>query len=314
MEAVAPGARGAAARGWRARFDNPRLLGVALIGPAGLFVLALVGGPLLFSIWLSLTDASAGSRGAHFVGLANYRAAMADSVFRASLGNTFLVTIVSQVLVLVLAKLLANYLAKPFKGKWVLRGLILLPWAAPISLGALGWRWIFDSLFSVLNWTLHALHLIPRSVSPQWLGEPTLAKAAIIAVQTWRILPFATVIILAGLSSIPPEVDDAARVDGAHGLRKLLHVTLPMILPVLTIALLFGIVFTATDMTVVVVLTRGGPFNSTHVLASWAYQTGILASSLGAGAAIAMFMFPLLVVVSVLMLRFASRTDPGAVA
>ncbi|HEY8202296.1 MAG TPA: sugar ABC transporter permease [Actinomycetota bacterium] len=314
MEAVAPGARGVAARGLRARLDNPRLLGAALITPAGLFVLALVGGPLLFSVWLSLTDATAGSRGAHFVGLANYRAAMADPVFRQSLGNTFLVTIVSQVLVLVLAKLLANYLAKPFRGKWALRALILLPWAAPISLGALSWRWIFDSLFSVLNWTLHALHLLPRSVSPQWLGEPALAKASIIAVQTWRILPFATVIILAGLSSIPPEVDDAARVDGAAGLRKLVHVTLPMILPVLTIALLFGIVFTATDMTVVTVLTRGGPFNSTHVLASWAYQTGILASSLGAGAAIAMFMFPLLVVVSVLMLRFARRTDPGTVA
>ena len=107
MEAVAPGARGAATRGWRARLDNPRFLGVALIVPAGLFVLALVGGPLLFSVWLSLTDASAGSQGAHFVGLANYRAAMADPVFRASLGNTFLITIVSQVLVLVLAKLLA---------------------------------------------------------------------------------------------------------------------------------------------------------------------------------------------------------------
>lgn len=313
MEAVAPSAREGARRGWKIRLDSPRFLGPALFAPAGLFVLALVGGPLLFSVWLSLTDASAGSRGARFVGLANYRAALADPVFRQSLGNTFLVTIVSQVLVLVLAKLLANYLAKPFRGKWALRALILLPWAAPISLGALGWRWIFDSLFSVINWTLHALHLIPRSVSPQWLGEPALAKASIIAVQTWRILPFATIIILAGLSSIPPEVDDAARVDGAHGLRKLVHVTLPMILPVLTIALLFGIVFTATDMTVVTVLTRGGPFNSTHVLASWAYQTGILASSLGSGAAIAMFMFPLLVLVSVLMLGFARRSDPGAV-
>jgi multiple sugar transport system permease protein len=313
MEAAAS-ARPLAARGWRARLDNPRFLGALLFTPAGVFVLALVGGPLLFSVWLSLSDATAGAQGARLVGLVNYRAALADPVFRASLRNTFVITLVSQVLVLVLAKLLANYLAKSFRGKWLLRALILLPWAAPISLGVLGWRWIFDSLFSVLNWTMHALDLIPKDVSPQWLGEPTLAKLSIIAVQTWRILPFAAVIILAGLSSIPPEVDDAARVDGAHGLRKLVHVTLPMILPVMTIAVLFGIVFTATDMTVVFVLTRGGPYNSTHVLASWAYQTGIYSSSLGAGAAIAMFLFPLLVVVSVLMLRFARRTDPGAVA
>jgi multiple sugar transport system permease protein len=314
MEAVAPTASRGVSRGWRARFDNPRLLGPLLIAPAGVFVLALVGGPLLFSLWLSLSDATAGARGASYVGLSNYRAALADPIFRQALANTFLVTAVSMALVLVLGKLLANYLVKDFRGKWILRALILLPWAAPISLGVLGWKWIFDSLFSVVNWTLHALHLIPADLSPQWLGEPALAKASIIAVQTWRVLPFATVIILAGLSSIPPEIDEAARVDGAMGVRKLLYITLPMILPVMTIALLFGIVFTATDMTIVYVLTRGGPFNSTHVLASWAYQTGILSSSLGSGASIAMFLFPVLVGVSVLMLGFARRTDPGAMA
>jgi multiple sugar transport system permease protein len=314
LEAVAPPAAPVLSRRWQARFDNPRILGAALIAPAGLFVLALVGGPLIFSIWLSLSDATAGAQGAHYVGLSNYQAALADPIFRQAVRNTFLVTVVSMSLVLVLGKLLANYLAKDFRGKWILRGLILLPWAAPISLGVLGWKWIFDSLFSVINWTLHALHLIPKAVSPQWLGEPGLAKASIIAVQTWRILPFATVIILAGLSSIPPDIDEAARVDGAQGLRKLFHITLPMILPVMTIALLFGIVFTATDMSIVYVLTRGGPFNSTHVLASWAYQTGIQSSSLGAGAAIAMFLFPLLVTVSVLMLGFARRSDPGAMA
>ena len=314
MDAVAGTTPQARSRGWRSRLDNPRFLGAALIAPAGLFVLALVGGPLVFSIYLSFTDAVPGTRGGRLVGWANYRAALSDPIFRESLWNTFVITAVSLVLILVLGKLLANYLAKDFRGKWLLRALILLPWAAPISLGALGWRWILDSLYSVVNWTLRALHLLPAGGSLNWLGDTELAKLSIIAVQTWRILPFATVIILAGLSSIPPDIDDASKVDGAQGVRKLVHVTLPMILPVMTIALLFGMVFIATDMAIVYVLTRGGPFNSTHVLASWAYQTGILSNSLGQGAAIALFLFPMLVVASVLMLTFSRRTDPGAIA
>jgi multiple sugar transport system permease protein len=128
-------------------------------------------------------------------------------------------------------------------------------------------------------------------------------------VHAWRLLPFATVIMIAGLASIPKEVDDAARVDGATGLRKLWFVTLPLQLPIATIAVLFGIVFTATDMAVVYILTRGGPFNSTQMLPLWAFQTGIGAGSLGAGAAIALFLLPVLAVVTVLMLLFARRVE-----
>jgi multiple sugar transport system permease protein len=128
-------------------------------------------------------------------------------------------------------------------------------------------------------------------------------------VHAWRILPFATVIFLAGLASIPPEVEDAATVDGATGLRKFWYVTLPLQLPIAIVALLFGIVFTATDMTVVYVLTNGGPFNSTQVLTTWAYQTGIVSSSLGPGAAVSLFLLPVLVVVAVLMLTFARKVE-----
>ena len=125
--------------------------------------------------------------------------------------------------------------------------------------------------------------------------------------QAWRILPFATVIFLAGLSSIPAEVEDAARMDGATGLRKFWHVTLPLQLPIAVVALLFGIVFTATDMTVVYVLTNGGPFNSTQVLTTWAYQTGIVSSSLGEGAAVSLYLFPILVFVVWAQLRFVRK-------
>src|SRR5205085_3689249 len=223
-------------------------------------------------------------------------------------------------------------------GRWFLRLLILLPWAAPVAVSTIGFLWIFDSQFSVVNWTLvHDLlpggghfylyrpinwvlgvldHLpwintgkIERANPPQWLGQTTLAMVAITLVQAWRILPFATVIFIAGLSSIPREVDDAAVVDGATGLRKFWHVTLPLQLPIALVALLFGIVFTATDMTVVYILTSGGPFNSTHMLTTWAYQTGIVSSNLGEGAAISLFLLSVLLVVAVGMLRFARKVE-----
>ena len=178
---------------------------------------------------------------------------------------------------------------------------------------------VFESTFSVVNWTLvhlqtgvfgHlGLHLVDPIDPPQWLGRPHLAMAAIIAVHSWRILPFATVVFIAGLASIPAEVDDAAKVDGATGLKKLFYVTLPLQLPIALVALLFGIVFTATDITVVYILTNGGPFNQTLVLPMLAYQTGINGHSLGNGAAISLYLLPILVVVSIAMLWFARRAE-----
>ena len=204
--------------------------------------------------------------------------------------------------------------------------LILLPWAAPVALGAITWLWIFDGLYSVINWTLvHAgligpacglLHQWPFHVgectslnTPQWLGQENLGMAAIITVQAWRVLPFATVIFLAGIASIPQEVDDAAAMDGATGLKKFWYVSLPLQLPIAIVAVLFGIVFTATDMVVPYILTNGGPFNSTQVLTTWAFQTGINAGNIGEGAAIALFMLPLLAVVTIAMLFFARRAE-----
>jgi multiple sugar transport system permease protein len=178
-------------------------------------------------------------------------------------------------------------------------------------------------LYSVVNWTLARLHLDEGLVSflsavnieedaqvpLQWLGRPNLALFAITLVHAWRILPFAVVIFIAGRSSIPNEVEDAARMDGATGVKKLWYVDIPLQLPIALVAVLFGIVFTAVDFAVVYILTRGGPFNSTQVLPTWAYFIGIDAGSLGEGAAISLFLFPLLVVVSVAMLFFARRAQ-----
>jgi multiple sugar transport system permease protein len=243
------------------------------------------------------------------VGLQNFRAVVASPVFLRALRNTFIFTLVSQVLVIGLGNVLARALMKPFRGKLLVRFLILLPWAAPISLATLGWLWIFDSTFSVINWLLKVVGWLGPGQWYYWLGDPVLGMIAIITVHVWRMLPFSTVIILAGLTSIPKEVHEAADIDGAGPLAKTFQITIPMMLPILTVAVLFGAVFTFTDMSVVYLLTRGGPYNSTHVLASLAFQDGVLGGDVGRGAAVAIFLVPLLVVMAIVMLRISRRAE-----
>jgi multiple sugar transport system permease protein len=304
---------------WRDVLEQRRFLAPLLITPAVLYIALLIGAPLGLAIYLSFTDATAGSLTGEWVGLNNYTDEWQSENFRRAFRNTILFTLVSQAIVLVGAAILAHFLIRPFRGRWFLRFLILLPWAAPVALGTIGWLWIFESTLSVVNWTLVHLQTGPLDAlgislidpldPPQWLGRPNLAMASIIAVHSWRILPFATVIFIAGLASIPAEVDDAAKVDGATGIKKLIYVTLPLQLPIALVALLFGIVFTATDITVVYILTNGGPFNQTQMLTMWAFQTGIRGSSLGQGAAISLYLLPILVLVSVAMLWFARRAE-----
>jgi multiple sugar transport system permease protein len=296
-------------------FESRRVLAGALIAPAVIFILLLVGTPFVLAIYLSFTDATAGSLSGSWVGFDNFVSEWHNPIFRHAVRNTIVMTLVSQAIIVVCAAILSNYLAKPFKGRWFLRFLILLPWAAPVALGAITWLWIFDSLYSIINWFLiHGPHLVHLNLyteltAPQWLGRPDLAMAAIITVQSWRVLPFAVVIFLAGHASIPKEVDDAAKVDGATGIRKLIYVTLPMQLPIALVAVLFGIVFTATDMAVVYIMTNGGPFNSTQVLTTWAFQQGIQGGSLGEGAAVSLFLLPALALVAIMMLFFARRAE-----
>ncbi|SFI16730.1 carbohydrate ABC transporter membrane protein 1, CUT1 family [Bradyrhizobium sp. cf659] len=289
--------------------DNDRWLWRAMLAPAILYIILLVGFPFLLSIYYSLSSATVAGQEAHFVGLENFRRIVDSSTFWLSLQNTIVITIVSQFFVMVLANILATALAIDFPGKWLVRLLILLPWVAPISLGSIGWLWIFDSIYSVINWTARAAGLLGPNEWPIWLGQPILAKASIIIVNVWRILPLATVIILAGLSSIPQDIHDAAEVDGAGFWRHHFQITTPLILPITLVALLFGIIFTFTDLIVVFVLTRGGPYDTTQVIASWAYFTGIQGGDLAGGAAISLFLFPVLAGVAILFLWFARRTE-----
>jgi multiple sugar transport system permease protein len=289
--------------------DDERRLGRILLAPTILYIVALVGGPFVLAIAFSFSNVTVGSGSAKFVGLDNFRSALADPTFVRSLRNTLVFAFVSQLLVVVFASILAFALQKKFRGKWLVRMLILLPWVAPISLGTIGWLWIFDPIYSVLNWSLRSVGLLGPHTWPVWLGVPELAMISIIGVQVWRTLPLATVIQLGGLSSIPQELHDAAAVDGARFFRHLFQITLPLLLPIMLVSLLFGFVFAFTDMIVIYVLTRGGPYDSTQVLASLAFFKGIDGGDLSGGAAVALFLLPVLAASAALLLRIARRAE-----
>ncbi|MEE9221300.1 MAG: sugar ABC transporter permease [candidate division NC10 bacterium] len=289
--------------------DSEKWLGRLMIGPAILFIVAVVGFPLFLALFYSVSDITVGSESMAFVGLENFKNVIQDPTFRQALWNTFVFAIVSNVIVLVLAKVLALALLKDFRGKWFVRLLILLPWVAPISLGSIGWLWILDSIYSIINWTLRAVGIFGPHTWPIWLGQPNLAMASVITVHAWRLLPLATIILLAGLTSIPQDIHDAAAVDGAGFWRHLFEITIPLVMPIMLVAVLFGIVFTFTDMIVIYVLTRGGPYDMTQVLASLAFFTGIDGGDLAQGAAIALFLLPVLAASAILLLRVARRAE-----
>jgi multiple sugar transport system permease protein len=308
MGAVAA-ASGSRSRRLRYVTERRGFLATLLLTPAVLFIAALVGVPLGLAVYLAFTDSQAGSLGGKWVGLGNFRRILDDGVFRGALWHTAEMTLITQAIVVVCAGLLAHALVHKFRGRWLFRFLVLLPWAAPISLTVIGFLWFFDPQASIWNWFLVKLHIVGPLNKPNWLGTPNFAMASIIAVQAWRTIPFATVIFIAGIASIPGEVDDAAAIDGATGLRKFWHVSLPLQLPIALVAILFGIIFTATDMIVPYILTQGGPFNSTQMITTWSYIQGINAGNLGEGAAIAMFLIPVLAFVSIAMLIFARRAE-----
>jgi len=286
-----------------------RWLGPVMFIPAIIYIVALVGLPFVMAFVYSVGDVKVGSDTYHFVGLHNFTSVLKSPTFIRSLENSFIFTITSQILVLIGANTLALSLKDAFPGRRILRFLILLPWVAPVSIGSIGWKWILDSLYSVVNWVLVRMHVVNQFDTPVWLGEPKLAMASVILVHTWHMLPFATVILLAGLTAIPRDIPEAAAVDGAGFFRTTFQITIPMMLPIINVAVLFGAIFTFTDMTVIYILTRGGPYDTTQVIPSLAFFTGILGSDLAEGAAISIFMVPLLVIATYMVLRSAHRAE-----
>jgi multiple sugar transport system permease protein len=289
--------------------DRRDVLGAVFVAPAILYVLLLVGMPLLLSIYYSVSAYTIYNPSWRFVGLANFEQILENPDFLRTLGNTFIFTFGSQFLGLLLGKFGALLLLRPFPGRKIVRALIILPWAVPIALATVAWQWMFDSLYSVINWSMIALGIIDRAEAPNWLGNPQLAMLCVIVVNAWRFFPFAIVIFLAGITAVPQDVIDAATVDGAGFWRRNYQIIVPMILPIVTIGLIFGIVFTFTDLSIVFLMTMGGPVGATSVLGFNGFQVGIVSGDVSHGAAISLFMLPVLFVVVIFMLRFIKRRE-----
>ncbi len=283
------------------------VFGYSLLGPAVLFMVVLVGAPFFFALYLSLSDASVGNQVARFVGLQNFVAVFHDSVFRLALRNTVVFTVVAGIFKALLGTLLAFLLTQEVRGRKLVRSLIVLPWTLPVTISALGWKWMFDSQFSAVNWVGVHLHLIHGW--PNWLGEPGLAMASVIAVNVWRGFPFAAIVLVAGMSAVPLEIIDSAKVDGANFFLRFHYVIVPIIAPILFVGLLFDTVFTLSDISIVYLLTNGGPESFTEILPTRALEVGIQSGALGRGAAISLVLFPILVPIVYVLLRFLRRRE-----
>jgi multiple sugar transport system permease protein len=295
----------------RSRFflDRAEIVGPLFIAPAILYVVLLVGLPFLLALYYSVSAYNIFNESLAFVGLKNFRDIIGSEIFRRTLINTLVFTISAQIIGLLLGKIGAMLLMQEFRGRGIARALVVLPWAVPVSLATVAWLWMFDSLYSVINWTLIALGLVDAANRPQWLGQEDLAMIAVVVVHAWRLFPFGVVIFLAGFTSVPKDVLDAATVDGAGFWRRNYQIILPIIAPIVLIALIFGTVFTFTDLSVVYLLTKGGPINSTQVLGTYAFQVGILSGDVAHGAAICLFLFPFLLVAVILLLRSLRRRE-----
>jgi multiple sugar transport system permease protein len=227
----------------------------AFIAPAFFLLLFLIAYPFALSVWLSLSDARVGDTGI-FIGLGNFRRLLGSSIFLQTFQNSIVFTAVSVGAKTVLGMGLALLLFRVARFKRLIRGAVLLPFIVPTALSTLVWWWMFEPLYSVVNWTLKHLHLVDHDIP--WPPDPYLAMFAVILVNTWRGLPFFAITLLAGLMAIPRELYEAAEVDGAGAVGRFWHVTIPLIKPVLAIVILFSAIFTLSDFNIVYVLTRGG--------------------------------------------------------
>ncbi len=286
--------------------------GYALLAPAALYVTLLVAVPFVFSLYLAVSDATVGEQMAGFIGLENFKAALEMDSFWVALRNSVVFFVVAAVLKSLLGTSLAFLLLQEFRGKKLVRALVVIPFTLPVAISVLGWKWMYDSQFSVFNWVLSRLGLIGTygtDAWPVWLGDPRLALMACILVNVWRTFPFSAIVLLAGFTSVPNEVLDAAKVDGCSFLQRFHHIVVPMIFPILMVGFLFDTVFTLSDLSVVYILTQGGPGNATQILPVLAYQIGIQAGNLGRGAAIALFLVPLLAPAMFVFLRNLKRRE-----
>jgi len=292
-------------KSWANRVLKPEALtGYFLISPAVFLMLLLLAYPFVLAVWISLTSRVLGEPG-RFIGLGNFIKLLHDTLFLQTVWNSFVYTLSTVVLKMVLGVILALLLNQEMPFRNLIRGALLLPWIVPTSLSVLTWLWMFDSLFSVVNYILLGVGVISRKIP--WLGDPFWAMVSVVIVNTWRGLPFFAISFLAGLMTIPKELYEAAEVDGAKKARQFWHITLPLLQPVIAVVVLFSTIWTFADFQIVYILTHGGPINATQIFATMAYDVALVAGRIGEGSAISLFLFPALLIVIIFMLRFLRR-------
>jgi multiple sugar transport system permease protein len=291
---------------WTRLLENPRVLAVALLAPGVIVLTIFIAYPFVMAIWFALTDISVGVAG-KFVGIANFAKAWEDTIFQTAFRNTVFYTFWATVFKLSLGMWLALLLNRHFRFKRLVRASMLLPFIIPTVLSAFAWRWMFDPTFSVINWSLYHAGWITDRLP--FLSNGDWAMWCAILVNTWRGMPFFAITLLAGLQTISPDLHEAAALDGANAWHRFWHVTWPLLLPVTLVVVVFSVIQTFSDFQLIYVLTGGGPANSTHLVATYAYQIGVASGLLGEGAAISLFMFPVLFAVVWVQLRYLKRME-----
>jgi multiple sugar transport system permease protein len=271
--------------------NNRHFLGLLFMLPAGVLLLLFLTYPLGLGTWLGFTDTKVGRAGI-WVGLDNYKYLWGDSVTRLALFNTLFYTVVASVIKFALGLWLAMLLNRHIPFKSFVRAIVLLPFIVPTALSAIAFWWLYDAQFSILSWALMKMGFIDRYID--FLGDPWNARLSTIAANIWRGVPFVAICLLAGLQTISPSLYEAAALDGATPWQRFRYVTLPLLTPIIAVVMTFSVLFTFTDFQLIYVLTRGGPLNSTHLMATLSFQRAIPGGSLGEGAAIATAMVPFL--------------------
>lgn len=284
--------------------ENRHVLGGLFVSPALLLLGVFLAYPFLLGAWLSLTDARIAQPG-RFVGVENFVYLWGDQVFRLATFNTALYAGVAVLLKLALGFALALLVNREFRGKRFVRAAMLLPWIVPTSLSALVFYWIYDSQWSVITWMLRRVGLVEGFIN--YLGEPNMARASLIAANVWRGIPFFAIGLLAGLQTVSPTLYEAAEIDGAGPWQKFWAITWPLLLPLTVVVTVFSTIMTVGDFQLIWIVTKGGPANATHLFGTLAYQRAIQGGYIGEGAAIAGFMLPVLIACVLLAFHYLRR-------
>ncbi|MBP1720230.1 MAG: putative sugar uptake transporter permease protein [Deltaproteobacteria bacterium] len=284
--------------------ERERSLGILLMLPGACLLILFMAYPFFLGIWLSLSDSVIGTMGS-FIGLRNFSDLLTDSIFHQTARNTFIYALVTVPFKAILGLGLALVLNNRMRFSNPVRASVMMPWIVPTALSSLGWFMIFDPVFSPISWLLKNLGVIKTNVN--FLGAPNLAIASVCLANIWRGIPFFGIIILAGLQAVPQELHEAAAIDGANVWHRFRHVTIPAIKGVVLIASLLSIIWTFADFQLIYILTKGGPANQTHIFGTYAYQIGLNATEIGMGAAIALYMFPILTFFAILLLIYLRR-------